>query len=211
MAQHIPVIDLAAYYSQGSQSLEADHTVQAIHDAASTWGFFVLTGTKVSPHIQSSLLSISQAFFDLPLDIRTALDVRYGGTAWRGYMPLGGEQTHGRTDWKEGLYVGPEHSEDHPLTGQPLHGKNQFPDQILPKMRPTVLEYLNEVSNLGKTLTNIFSLALGLDEEELHERFLEPEPVVLLRCFKYSPIADELSGLNREGQESFGIGEHTGQ
>lgn len=211
MAQQIPVIDLAVYYSQGPQSPEAEHTVQAIHDAASTWGFFILTSTKVSPQVQSSLLSVSQAFFDLPLEVKQDLDVRNGGTAWRGYMPFGGEQTHGRTDWKEGLYVGPEHFENHPLAGQPLHGKNQFPDQILPSMRPKVMEYINEVVNLGKTLTDIFSLALGLKEGELRERLLEPEPVVLFRCFKYSPVANGLTSLNTESQEGFGIGEHTGQ
>jgi isopenicillin N synthase-like dioxygenase len=29
--------------------------------------------------------------------------VKHGGLAWRGYMPLGGESTHGKRDEKEGL------------------------------------------------------------------------------------------------------------
>lgn len=123
MAEQVPVIDLAAYYSAGPQSAEAQHAIQAIHAAASTWGFFLVTGTSVSPQTQSSLLSTSQAFFSLPLDDKLALDVRNGGVGWRGYLPLGGEHTHGQVDWKEGLYVGPEHADDHDLVGLPLHGK----------------------------------------------------------------------------------------
>jgi isopenicillin N synthase-like dioxygenase len=211
MAEQVSIIDLAAYYSAGPQSPEAQCVIQAIHTAASTWGFFLITGTEVSPQIQSSLLSISQAFFDLPLDVKMVLDVRNGGVAWRGYMPLGGEHTHGRVDWKEGLYIGPEHANNHPLIGLPLHGKNQFPDQSLPNMRHEVLQYVNEVTKLGKTLTDVFSLGLGLSENELRKRLLEPEPVVLFRCFKYAPIENNaMDGLKGSGEEGFGIGEHTG-
>ncbi|KAF9731992.1 hypothetical protein PMIN03_000056 [Paraphaeosphaeria minitans] len=209
MAEQIPVINLAAYHS-GPQSLEAHHVIRAIHTAASTWGFFLITGTEVSPQIQSSLLSISQAFFHLPPEAKSAIDVRNGGVAWRGYMPLGGEHTHGHVDWKEGLYVGPEHADDHPLVGLPLHGKNQFPDKELPDMRHTVLEYINEVTKLGKTLTDMFSLGLGLGEDELRRRLLEPEPVVLFRCFKYAPIENNAIGERKASDEDgFGIGEHT--
>ncbi|KAH7083411.1 hypothetical protein BKA63DRAFT_549789 [Paraphoma chrysanthemicola] len=210
MVEQVPVIDLAPYYLAGSQHQEAQRTIQAIHAAASTWGFFIVTGTKVSPQVQSSLLSSSRSFFDLPLEVKKALDVRNGGAAWRGYMPLGGEQTHGHMDWKEGLYVGPEHADDHPLVGLPLHGKNQFPDHVLPDMRHEVLDYVAEATKLGETLTEIFSLGLGLSQKELHERLLEPEPVVLFRCFKYMPTDSDAPDESKEnGKDDFGIGEHT--
>jgi len=213
MAEQLPVIDLAAYYAADSSSSEAQRAVQDIHAAASTWGFFLLIGTAVSPQAQSSLLSTARAFFDLPLDIKMTLDVSSGGVAWRGYMPVGGEHTHGRVDWKEGLYIGPEHADDHPHAGLPLHGKNLFPDQALPGMRDVVLEYMEQVMQLGKTLTDVFSLGLGLGEDELRRRFIEPEPVVLFRCFKYAPIGEgaaEDLPKTPDGKEGFGIGEHTG-
>lgn len=210
MAEQLPVIDLAAYYTTGPWSPEAQCAIQAIHAAASTWGFFLLTSTTVSPRTQSSLLSISRDFFDLPLEAKMALDVSSGGIAWRGYMPLGGEHTHARVDWKEGLYVGPEHADNHPLAGLPLHGKNQFPDQVLPSMRDVVLEYVEQVTELGKILTDVFSLGMGLREDELRKRLLEPEPVVLFRCFKYAPVEEKAVEESKEnGEESFGIGEHT--
>ncbi|KAJ7686590.1 hypothetical protein B0H17DRAFT_1072042 [Mycena rosella] len=82
-----------------------------------------MTNRPVSPALKSALLTAAQAFFALPEPEKLALDVRNGGV---GYMPLGGEGTHGRVDCKEGIYFGPEHADAHPLLGMPLHGKNQF-------------------------------------------------------------------------------------
>jgi isopenicillin N synthase-like dioxygenase len=65
-------------------------------------------------------------------------------------MPLGDEHTHGHVDWKERLDVGPEHADDYPLIGLPLHGKNQFPDKVLFDMRCIVSEYTSEVTKLEK-------------------------------------------------------------
>lgn len=207
MVDQVPVVDLASYYTAEPGSPEARRIAQLLHEAASEWGFFLVTGTSVTPQTQSSLVSVSRSFFDLPEEKKLALDVRTGGHAWRCYMPLGGEQTHGHLDWKEGLYVGPEHPDNHPLFGMPLHGKNQFPDQALPEMRHAVLEYMDQVTELGKMITGIFSLALGL-EMELLPRLLEPEPVVLFRCFKYAPVEGN-SAISGD-EEGYGIGEHTG-
>ncbi|KAI0146281.1 hypothetical protein GGR57DRAFT_506576 [Xylariaceae sp. FL1272] len=207
MAERVPVIDIAPYFTDGPSCEESRHVAQLIHEAASKWGFFMITNTSVDPETQSALVSSARAFFDLPEEIKLALDVRAGGPAWRGYMPLGGEHTHGSLDWKEGLYVGPEHGDKHTLYGMPLHGKNQFPDHALPEMRHDVLEYLQQVTELGKTLTDIFSLALGLEHKELRQRLIEPEPVVLFRCFKYAPLQEKAALEN--GDEGYGIGEHT--
>jgi isopenicillin N synthase-like dioxygenase len=138
--------------------------------------------------------------------------VRDGGTAWRGYMPLGSDQTHGHIGWKEGLYVGPAHADDHSLVGLLLHGKNEFPHQVILNMRREVLEYVDEVTKLGRTLTVVFSLGLNLSQNEFHRRLLKPEPVVLFRCFKYMLIDnDAFDESKRSGEEGFGIDEHTGE
>jgi isopenicillin N synthase-like dioxygenase len=69
-----------------------------------------------------------------------------------------------------------------------------------------------QVTELGKTLTDMFSLGLGLREDELRRSLLEPEPVVIFRCFKYAPAEKEaVEGSKQENsEEGFGIGEHTG-
>ncbi|KAJ7104545.1 hypothetical protein C8R43DRAFT_1140983 [Mycena crocata] len=166
----------------------------------------LLTHHPVSDELQSSLLTSAQMFFALPDADKLALDVRNGGVAWRGYMPLGGEGTHGRVDRKEGIYFGPEHADNHPLVGMPLHGQNQFPSEAqVPSMRKAVLEYIAAVTQVGIAVVAGLSLGLGLEAGYLQERLLKPEPVALFRCFKYATL--ESVG----GEEPvFGIGEHSG-
>ncbi|QUC17483.1 uncharacterized protein UV8b_01724 [Ustilaginoidea virens] len=204
MAEQIPVVDLSAYAASAPASPASQRAAQLLHQAASQWGFFLLANTPVRPASQAALVAASRAFFALPEEDKLALDVRAGGPAWRGYMPLGGEHTHGRLDWKEGLYVGPEHADSHPLFGMPLHGKNQFPDEALPQMRPAVLDYLAQVTELANTLADMFSAALGLGSAELRRRLLEPEPIVLFRCFSYAAARE-----HEPVDESYGIGQHT--
>jgi isopenicillin N synthase-like dioxygenase len=208
MVEAIPEVNIAPYLADPTS---ANTVIQNIYDAASNWGFFILSGTHVSPNQQNALVKSAKQFFSLPMDTKMAYDVSNGGVAWRGYMPLGGENTHGRRDWKEGLYIGPEQDDDHRLSGKPLHGRNQYPDDILPDMRHNILTYVEQVSDLGKILTDILSLSLGLERNELRCTWLEPEPIVLFRCFKYPPISAEKvdSAEYQHASHSFGIGKHT--
>ncbi|KAK7057627.1 2OG-Fe(II) oxygenase [Favolaschia claudopus] len=207
MSKSIPVIDVSALFASSDSSPpspEALATAKELYNAASSWGFLQLINHNVPASLQSELLKASEAFFALPEADKLALDVRNGGLAWRGYMPLGGEGTRGRVDHKEGIYFGPEHGADHPLLGMPLHGKNQFPSQEqVPGMRKTVLEYIAEVTKLGTAVVAALSLGLGLEAGHLKGKWLEPEPVALFRCFKYAPLEPV------EGEQAFGIGEHS--
>lgn len=208
MVEEIPKVNIAPYLADPTS---ANEVIQSIYDAASNWGFFILSGTHVLPSQQNALVKSAKQFFSLPMDRKMAHDVANGGVAWRGYMPLGGENTHGRRDWKEGLYIGIEHDDGHRLSGKPLHGQNQFPDDILPGMRHDILTYVEQIIDLGKILTDIFSLSLGLERNELRRTWLEPEPIVLFRCFKYPPLsAEEVdSSMHQNASHGFGIGEHT--
>ena len=110
------------------------------------------------------------------------------------------------THRNQGLYFGPEHPANHALAGAPLHGKNQFPDSSIPEMRPTVLEYIDKIIELGKLLSDLISLYFGLPREFMRKHFLEPEPISIVRCFRYfsTPVT---SGL--DDTPKYGIGEHT--
>ena len=55
-----------------------------------------------------------------------------GGTAWRGWFPLGGELTSGVPDGKEGYYFGAELPPD----PRPLHGPNLWPRAPGRRCRP---------------------------------------------------------------------------
>lgn len=204
----IPIIDISPLYSLNtpdSPSLEVLKVSREIYDAFHHWGFFQIVGHNVSVPLQNSLRTCTTEFFDLPDSEKLSIHVKKGGVAWRGYMPLGGEGTHGRVDHKEGVYCGPEHPDDHQHSGLPLHGKNQFPDAAIPTMRPTVLEYIEQVTELGKTISSAVSLGLGLHADYIEKELLSPEPVALFRCFKYS------SELAKDTEkEIWGIGEHSG-
>ncbi|KAM7203471.1 hypothetical protein V8F20_004065 [Naviculisporaceae sp. PSN 640] len=212
MADQIPIIDISPYYSSESSpnnnTASAQAVIQQIHNAASKWGFFVLTHSDPSHSsiplkTQETFLSSMKDFFSQPLETKLKYDVQSGGLAWRGYMPLGGEHTHGSLDHKEGLYVGAEHDDDHPLMGQPLHGKNRMPEGML----EPVMGYLDQAARLGGTLTDICSVALGLEGDTLRKAWIEPEPVLLLRCFKYHPA--EVQSGDGEKEPEYGIGKHT--
>jgi isopenicillin N synthase-like dioxygenase len=123
---HIPVIDISAL-TAGTQ---ARHEVAArIGQACREWGFFYIVGHGVEEHLQQRLESISQRFFAQDLETKLEIGMSRGGSAWRGYFPVGGELTSGRPDLKEGIYFGAELRDDHPLVkaGTPLHGPNLFP------------------------------------------------------------------------------------
>ena len=114
-----------------------------IGQACRAQGFFYVTGHGVDPPICDRLVAASRRFFALDQATKMQWRMSLGGRAWRGYFPPGGELTSGRPDWKEGLYLGSELPDDHPLVRArtPLHGRNLFPS--VPGFREAVLAYLD--------------------------------------------------------------------
>ncbi|KAF4583642.1 iron/ascorbate-dependent oxidoreductase family protein [Pleurotus pulmonarius] len=211
MNNQIPVIDISAILSpskvDAGETQTSPETLQAaqnLYDAFSTWGFCLLKGTGIPASQRQDLFRTAAEFFALPEEKKLELHVRTGGVAWRGYMPHGGEATHGHLDHKVGMYFGPEHPDDHPHAGLPLHGKNRFPDDSVPAMRPAVLTWIDQITNLGKALSDAISLSLGLERPYMREKYLAPEPVAIVRCFKYTAPKTPSAG-----QQAWGIGEHT--
>jgi isopenicillin N synthase-like dioxygenase len=196
-----PIIDIRTAPSQ--------QAAKQIYEACSTWGGFIVTGHDVPTAVQREAFVQAKAFFALPLEDKIKLHVRHGGLAWRGYMPLGGEQSRGRVDQKEGLYVGPEHGPEHPhcKAQTPLYGRNLFPDQTLPSLRPAVLTYIEEVTHLGHRLMELVSLSLGLEAEYIR-RTITVDPLALVRLFRYPPTSGRISPTDGATSE-YGIGEHT--
>src|SRR6266545_3317502 len=97
-----------------------------------------------------------------------------------------GEGTKGRPDQKEGLYAGAEHTEEHFLFGNPIYGRDQFPDTQIPGLRAVVLNYIDEITKLGKVLCDAMSVGLGLEHDYMRKYILDcPEPVQLFRAFRY--------------------------
>src|SRR3984885_7192899 len=153
----LPVIDVAPLAGGGAGTVVAGRAAagtvaEQIQAACRDRGFFYVTGHGVPAELLDELAGASAEFFALPAADKTEIAMAWGGRAWRGYFPVGGELTSGRPDLKEGLYFGTELPDDDPrvLAGLPLHGRNLFPQ--LPGFRDAVLDYMTELTGLGHHL-----------------------------------------------------------
>jgi isopenicillin N synthase-like dioxygenase len=169
----LPVVDLAAPDAAAS-----------IDGACREVGFFYVVNHGVDDDLLRRLERAARDFFARPDAEKAAISMDRGGTAWRGWFPVGGELTSGVPDRKEGIYFGREE----PASDVPLHGPNLFPGDDL---RSTVLPFLDQMTDLGHRLVRL----LGVDGALTHD------PTILFRIFHYPPGGDV------DGE--WGVGEHT--
>lgn len=198
----LPIIDVSALITDSSpKALQtvADH----IRNACRAHGFFYVSGHSVQMPLIQRLDALSRQFFALDVQEKMRWRMALGGRAWRGYFPLGGELTSGRPDWKEGLYLGTELADDHPLVqaGTPVHGRNLFPD--IPDLRQTILQYMEAVTALGHALMRGIALSLALPADYFARRYTA-DPLILFRIFNY-PTQE----VPKDMDVQWGVGEHT--
>ncbi len=201
----LPVIDVAALVA-GGDTPQRDAVATQIGAACRAHGFFYVVGHGIDPALTQRLEDTSRAFFVLDEATKLRWRMALGGRAWRGYFPLGGELTSGRPDWKEGLYLGTELSDDHPAVRArtPVHGRNLFPSEV-EGLKPAVLDYMAAVTQFGHRLMEGIALSLGLDAAYFHDRYTA-DPLILFRLFNYptQPVPEAL-----KGNVDWGVGEHT--
>lgn len=200
----VPVIDISALLDPNDAAGRL-RVSREIFDACTTSGFFYISSHGIPVELQTRLERLSRAFFALPLERKMRISMDHGGAAWRGYFPCYGELTSGKPDLKEGLYLGTELPPSHPLVAAstPLHGANLFPDDDLPELRPTVLEYIDRVTQLANRVMEGIALGLGLDADYFRRHYTS-DPTVLFRIFQYPE--HESAALDAD---SYGVGEHT--
>jgi isopenicillin N synthase-like dioxygenase len=192
----IPVIDITALRDGGSG---AAGVAGAIDRACRDAGFFCIKGHGVDGALGDRMLALAREFFALSEREKAAIAMEHGGLAWRGWFPVGGELTSGVPDRKEGLYFGQELGPDDARVraGVPLHGSNLFPQRPA-ELREVVLDWLDAMTALGRTVMRGVALGLGLDAGWF-EQHVTDEPTMLLRIFHYPPGDDT----------GWGVGEHT--
>ncbi len=200
-AAALPVVDVAPLLASADvppgRQVEVARQIEA---ACREHGFFYVTGHGVPPELLDRLAAASTEFFDLPLAAKMEIAMARGGTAWRGYFPVGAELTSGQPDLKEGLYFGAElpETDARVRAGLPLHGRNLFPSQV-PELRAAVLAYLDALTGLGQTVLSGVALSLGLDADYFAAGYTA-SPTILFRVFRYPPPP---------GDRGWGVGEHT--
>ena len=200
-SSRLPLINIEPLVTGAGDRLEV---AGQIASACRESGFFYINGHGVDDDLQRRLEELSREFFARALGEKLAIRMEKGGSAWRGYFPVGGELTSGRPDRKEGLYFGAELSDDHPLVRSrtPMHGANLFPE-YLPLFRETVLEYMDAMTRLGHAVIEGIGLSLGLSESYFADRYTR-NPLILFRIFNYPGTPDPSTE-----KPGWGVGEHT--
>lgn len=195
----LPVIDMAPLFDRHAHGRAA--VARAIEAACRDSGFFYAAGHGVGEDTLRALDEASRRFFALPMAEKMRIEMARGGTAWRGFFPVGGELTSGRPDRKEGLYFGTELPAGHPRVkaGWPLHGANLWPAQV-PELRPAVEAYMAATVRAAHALIEGIALSLGL-EAGYFDRHYTAEPTILFRIFHYPAVAP--------GDDVWGVGEHS--
>jgi isopenicillin N synthase-like dioxygenase len=181
----LPVVDLGA----------GDRIAGEIEAACRSNGFFYVTGHGVPDDLLARLDRASRRFFSLPEAEKLEIAMEHGGSAWRGFFPVGAELTSGRPDRKEGLYFGPEL----PPSRTPLHGPNLFPRQV-PELRDLVLPYITELTRVAQVVLENIAVSLDLNRDYFRSGYTA-NPTVLFRIFHYPP--------SPAGSDDWGVGEHT--
>eukprot|EP00808_Paulinella_micropora_P023597 g50802.t1 len=147
----LPFLDIRTWRT--NPAAFAEELRQACHRT----GFFLLHH-DLPAELCTRMLAESKDFFELPLEQKQ--EISYAkSAAFRGYMPLGVENTAGVTDLREQVEIGPEEEQvakDKWASTPPyerLRGPNQWPDEHQPKLQPVVWEYTQHMLRLSRELT----------------------------------------------------------
>ncbi len=198
----LPILDLSALVERSDgHSVGCRRVGAELARAAREAGFFYVRGHGVEPELLRELERCAREFFSLDVDVKLESRMELGGSAWRGYFPVGAEQTSGRADLKEGLYFGAELARDDPRVRArtPLFGPNLFPR--VEGLRESVLAYMGAMTGLGHRLMTGLAIGLGLEPTYFEDHGTR-DPLTLFRIFHYPPPAPG-------AEDDCGVGEHT--
>lgn len=197
----LPLVDVAPLFTEARDDQAVLDVARQLDQACRRFGFVRITGHAVSSERRERLTSLANEFFAQPDDVKADIVMERGGSAWRGWFPVGGELTSGKPDGKEGIYFGEELRPEDPgvVAGLPLHGANLFPTEP-DGLGPAVIEWMTSMTTLGLTLLRALALGLGLDEHWFDDHVTR-HPTTLFRIFHYPPDVG--------GDDDWGVREHT--
>lgn len=192
----VPLLDL-------SQPVE--QIAEACRKACKDHGFLFITNHGVAPEVVAAHAAAQRHFFALHVDQKRTI---LADDNHRGYTPIAEQSldpehsTEG--DAKEGLYFGREVAADSAEASLPLHGPNQWPDEValeLPGYRQAVEAYLGAMQALGMRMLPVMALALDLAADHFAPYFTRP--MTFLRPLHYLPIpSNEQEGRHAAGAHS---------
>lgn len=195
----IPVIDLSAIETADGKA----DIARQLFDAATTNGFFYLSGHGIDPALQDAAFAASRRFFSLRADDKATITVDQNQRGWMaaGMTNLEGAKTH---DQKEVFFWGFDVAQDDPdvMAGLPLVVPNQWPYDAAPFLKPQVMGYYNQVLELGRNVLSALAMGLGQDEDFFQKAY--EKPLGRGQLVYYPEMSDEDFNAER-----FGAAAHT--
>ena len=190
--REIPVVSL--------DRLDPEELCRICHEV----GFLQLVDHGVDPSFVEEYFATMERFFDLPESAKATIDKRH--SPWfRGWERLGSELTDNAVDHREQLDVWTEHR---PRSGtiEPaylrLEGPNQWPDEVLPELRPLVERFQREMEITADRLMAAMCVGLGLESDHLRRLFGERR-MSLVKLIHYPATPDGEAGVNAHHDTGF--------
>ncbi len=194
----IPLIDFSLFSEEGESR---ETFLLQLRTAARDIGFFYLKGHGIDKQLLSDVQQASRAFFALPEEQKLAVGM-INSPHFRGYNRAASEITRGQPDWREQFDLGAER-QPLPLEAKTpgwarLQGPNQWPES-LPELRPLLLRWQQEMTQMSLRLLRAFALALELPEKTFDPLYGD-KPNEHIKLIRYPG--------QREGQSGQGVGAH---
>ncbi|MBP6117123.1 MAG: isopenicillin N synthase family oxygenase [Neisseriaceae bacterium] len=189
----LPLLDFSQFRAGGEAR---QRFLTELRRAAHEVGFFYLSGHGIAASLAQQVHDVTQAFFDLPLAERLAVRMVHS-PHFRGYTNLEGELTRGKPDSREQFDF---MSEDTAITAVSsetpwlqLQGPNQWPSP-LPSMKPILLDWQQQQTELSLELLKAFALALA-QPEDVFQDTVQPQPFVHSKIIHYPGMAHSQQGV----------------
>lgn len=189
----IPMIDVSALID-GSDPEGVARTIGKVCEEV---GFFYVKNHGVPKDLVERMYSVTQQFFDLPMEAKQRLNVAKSGPTVRGYIPPYAENADpGKSiDFKEAFDYGVDEEEV-----SPFFGPNLMPEE-LPEFKKTCEEYHDAMMALGRKLVSAFALALDLPAD--YFEWMQRKPITIQRLLHYPTQVGVVT------EKEIGIGAHT--
>ncbi|XP_043714538.1 jasmonate-induced oxygenase 1-like [Telopea speciosissima] len=188
---NIPLIDLGNLLAGcGGDQIDHDNSatiMNQISEACREWGFLQVVNHGVSVELMSRALQLWRQFFHLSIEEKQVYS--NSPLTYEGYGSRLGVEKGAILDWSDYFFLQylPNSLKDH----------NKWPSLPTP-LRDTIEEYCGQLEKLCGTLMKLFSINLGLGEDDLPKAFGGDDIGACLRANFYPkcPQPDLTLGLS---------------
>ncbi len=190
----VPVIDVADLVLDSS-SAAARPAIDAIAQAAQTWGFFQVINHGISTEMIENVWHQTRAMFALPTQEKLSV-LRSKDNPW-GFYP--NELTKNQRDKKEVFDFTREGTD-------PIYGKSNRWPANQDAFKTYMQEYFDACTRLSLTLLEAFCIGLDLPANHMRDDFANNHTGFMR--LNYYPIEDPMAGLDIEHQPVADLGIH---